>query len=409
MAMPEKAAARAIGGKAHKFGRKRSDFVRVLTKKMAIVTLSDVLLSKRAAKPGTVLRDKVLCGLCLRVGSRTQTFCIATTVRGQPVRLTLGRWPLITVAQARELALPILRQCRAGDFVKPARIQLPTLRQTLDEYGAARKVKASSLQRYRSLLTTHFAEWLDKPVSALSGAAFRQHCHEFVQTRGAALVDLGRGVIGSLLKYLGAVHNIDIQSPFARLGAAGLMPARPAARARKLAETRLPEWTKGVDTLPESQRDYLRLLMLSGLRRNEGLGIRRHDVDFDKGELTIPDTKNGKPHTLPITKAIREILARRCDGLEPGGLLFAGVSGEHVAEMAERAGAPTFTLHDLRKQLASVGARIGIGDAILRRILGHMPKTSDVLHRHYVSLTSSDIRLELERIQQELLTKCGGS
>ncbi|MCA8137309.1 integrase family protein [Burkholderia cepacia] len=374
---------------------------------MAIVTLSDGLLAKGAGKPGVVLRDKVLCGLCLRVGKRTQTFCVATSAGGQQVRVTLGRWPLLTVAQARELALPILRQCRAGDFIKPARIQLPTLRQTLDDYGAARKVKASSLQRYRSILATHFAEWLDKPISALSGAAFRQHCHDFVQTRGAALVDLGRGIIGSLLKFVGAIHNVDIQSPFARLGAAGLMPARPAARARKLDETRLPEWTRGVDALPESQRDYLRMLMLSGLRRNEGIGMRRRDVDFGKGEFTIPDTKNGKPHTLPITDATREILERRCNGLEPADLLFAGVSGEHVAEMAQRAGAPAFTLHDLRKQLASIGARMGIGDAILRRILGHMPKTSDVLHRHYVSLSPSDIRPALERVQRELLARCG--
>lgn len=376
---------------------------------MSIVTLSDALLAQGKNKPGVVLRDRVLCGLCLRVGRRTQTFCVATSARGQQVRVTLGRWPLLTVAQARELALPILRQCRAGDFVKPARIQLPTLRQTLDDYGTARKVKASSLHRYRSILTTHFAEWLDKPVSALSSVAFQQHCHEFVQAKGAALVDLGRGVISSLLKFVGAVHNVDIPSPFARLGAAGLMPARPAARARKLDETRLPEWTKCVDTLPAPQRDYLRLLMLTGLRRNEGTGIRRSDVDFEKSKLTIPDTKNGKPHTLPITSAMRDILEQRCDGLEPADFLFDSVSGDHVAEMAQRAGAPAFTLHDLRKQLASVGARIGIGDAILRRILGHTPKTSDVLHRHYISLSPSDISSELERIQQELLAKCRGT
>lgn len=373
---------------------------------MAIVTLSEALLAKRAGKPGTILRDRVLCGLCLRVGSRTQTFCVWTSVRNQPVRVTLGRWPLISVEQARELALPILRQCRAGDFVKPARIQLPTLREVLDEYGAARKVKESSLKRYKSILATHFAEWFDKPVSALASVAFRQHCHEFAQTKGAALVDLGRGIIGSLLKYVGAVYNVEIPSPFAKLGAAGLMPARPAARVRKLDENRLPEWKAGVDSLAEEQRDYLWLMMLTGLRRNEGTGIRRRDVDFDQDMLTIPDTKNGKPQSLPITEAMREFLERRCTGLEPAGLLFAGVSAEHVAEMAQRAGAPVFTLHDLRKQLASVGARIGIGDAILRRILGHMPKTSDVLHRHYISLSPSDIAPELTRIQAALLDAC---
>jgi len=71
--------------------------------------------------------------------------------------------------------------------------------------------------------------------------------------------------------------------------------------------------------------------------------------------------------------------------------------------MAMRAGAPDFTLHDLRKLLASVAARQGVADAILRRILGHAPKRGDVLHRHYVSLDAKDVAGALEEIQAALL------
>lgn len=371
---------------------------------MAIVTLSDALLSKRAAHAGAVLRDKVLCGLCLRVGKRTQTFCVATSVRGRQVRVTLGRWPLITVAQARELALPILRKCRAGEYsVTTAKVQLPTLREALGEYAKAKKVKASSFARYESFLKTHFLEWLDRPVSALGDAAFGEHCQKFAQSKGAALVDLGRGVIGSITRYLGAVYGVAIESPFARLGAAGLLPGRPDARARKLSEGDLPAWHKSVTTLPELQRDYLRLMLLTGLRKNEGTGIKRKDVDLLAGVLTIPETKGKKPHTLPITEPMREILDRRGAGLEASAMLFDGVSADHVTEMAERTGAPVFTLHDLRKLLASVGARLGIGDALLRRILGHAPKRGDVLHRHYVTLSEADIAAPLMAIQAELV------
>lgn len=79
--------------------------------------------------------------------------------------------------------------------------------------------------------------------------------------------------------------------------------------------------------------------------------------------------------------------------------MFDGLSADHVTEMAKRAGAPEFTLHDLRKLLASVGAWLEIGDAILRRILGHAPKRGDVLHRHYVSLNVGDIAKSLEEMQ----------
>ncbi|WP_423370152.1 site-specific integrase [Burkholderia sp. LMG 32019] len=333
-----------------------------------------------------------------------QTFCVASSVRGKQVRVTLGRWPLISVAQARELALPILRKCRAGEYsVATVRAELPTLRHALGEYAKAKRVKPSSLTRYESLLKTHFLEWLDRPVSALRESAFGDHCYKFAQSKGAALVDLGRAVVGSITNYLGAVYGVSIESPFVRLGAAGLLPGRPEARARKLTEGDLPAWRRAVGTLPELQRDYLKLILLTGLRKNEGGEIKRADVDLKQMVITIPETKGRKPHTLPITEMMREILERRCKGLESSSRLFEGVSVDHVTEMAERAGAPAFTLHDLRKLVASVGARMGIGDAVLRRILGHAPKRGDVLNKHYVELSEVDAASDLTRIQKALV------
>ena len=371
---------------------------------MAIVTLSDALIGRGLGPAGTILRDRTLCGLCLKVGRRSHSFVVATSVRGRQVRVTLGRWPLIRVDEARELALPILRQCRAGDYVvAPVRTRLLTLRELLAEYAKAKRVKASSLTRYESVLRTHFTEWMDRPVSALKDSAFATHCHEFAQSKGAAVVDLGRGIVGSMLRYLGAVHGIEIPSPFVRLGAAGLMPDRPKPRDRKLSEGDLKAWFPAIESLPDVQRDYLRLLLLTGLRKNEGSAIRRCDVDLAGGTLLIPDTKSKKPHCLPITALMRDVLERRCDTLETDDRLFEGLSADHVTEMAVRAGAPVFTLHDLRKLLASVAARQGVADAILRRILGHAPKRGDVLHRHYVSLDAGDVAGPLEQIQAALM------
>jgi len=311
---------------------------------------------------------------------------------------------LISVDEARELALPILRRCRAGEYmVAPVRAQLPTLRQVLPEYAKAKKVKASSLARYESVLKTHFADWFDRPVSALKEPEFGDHCYAFAQTKGAAIVDLGRGIVGSIIKFLFAVHGVSIENPFLRLSAAGLMPDRPQPRARNLSASDVPAWWQAVDCLSEKQGDYLRLIALTGLRKNEGRAVRCCDVDFASGVLMIPETKGKKSHSLPITMQMRQVLDRRCAGLMPERFLFDGLSADHVTEMAVRAGAPDFTLHDLRKLLASVGARMEIGDAVLRRILGHAPKRGDVLHRHYVSLSAADVLDPLSRIQETVM------
>src|SRR5690349_11214303 len=359
-------AVREIRGrnKQHEFGCLDHDFVLDLYSKMPIVTLSDALIGKGPGRVGTILRDRTLCGLCLKVGRRSHSFVVATSVRGRQVRVTLGRWPLISVDEARELALPILRRCRSGDYaVAPVQPKLPTLRQVLAEYAKAKKVKSSSLARYESVLRTHFADWFDRSVSAMKEPAFGDHCYQFAQTKGAAIVDLGRGIVGSIIKFFAAVHGVTLDNPFARLSVAGLMPNRPAPRARKLGESDLAVWWKSVGCLPEMHSDYLRLVALTGLRKNEARAIQCRDVDWAGNTLTIPETKGKKPHSLPITLHVRQVLERRCAGLKPGDNLFEGLSADHVTEMAERAGAASFTLHDLRKLLASVGARLMIGDA----------------------------------------------
>ncbi|MDD2721368.1 MAG: tyrosine-type recombinase/integrase [Gallionella sp.] len=370
---------------------------------MAIITLSEALLKKLSATDSRILRDRILCGFCLKANKRSRTFLVATSVRGQQFRMTLGYWPLMSVEEARTLAMTVLRDCRSGQMPVRKPTNYPTVRQALKAYCEAKGLQQSSRTRYDSLGRTHFADWLDQPVTVLADKAFSEHCHRFAQSNGAAIVELGRGVVGALLKYLNAVHGLKLDSPFNKLAAAGLLPERAKPRERLLRESGLPAWKYAVDKLPELQRDYLMLLLLTGLRRDEGHELRPKDIDFDSGILTIPKTKNGKIHTLPLTATIRAILLRRCNGLEPEQQLFAGVARDHVHKMVMRLGAPRFMLHDLRKMLATTGEKLSLSDTTMRRILNHTAPKSDVLHKHYVSLEVSDIAEPLHQIEEALI------
>lgn len=329
---------------------------------------------------------------------------VATTSAGHQVRITVGRWPLISTEDAREIAIKLLRECRSGKIpTKQHTEKLPTLRELLPNYAKAKNIKRSSLARYESMLRVHFSNWQDCHLHELSSAAFFKHCHEFAQTKGAALVEVGRGLIGALIKYINAVHGLQLKSPFQDLAAAGLMPDRAQPRLRRLQETDLAAWYQAVQVLPDKQRDMLMLLALTGLRRNEAASLRKNQIDLATGVMHIPETKTGHPHSLPTTPMLVEILKRRIHGLAENDLLFAGVSQDHLAEMTIRAGAPKFMLHDLRKLLATAGEKLGNSDAILRRILNHKAKKSDTLHRHYVQLSIADIEAPLTIIQERLL------
>ena len=372
---------------------------------MSIITLSDALIQKQALGPTRILRDRLLCGFCIKIGRRNRTFLVATSCRGKQIRMTLGRWPLLSVDEARQMAMTVLKSCRAGEPPAPATPPCTlTLGELLPEYAKAKGIKASSLKRYQSLASTHFREWLDQPIENFKSPAFAEHCHNFAQTKGAALVETGRGLIGSVIKYANAVYRIEVPNPFERLASAGLMPDRAQPRARKLQMNDLGKWSQAVEKLPDLQRDYLKLLVFTGLRRNEGANIKVEQVDFEHECLTIPETKNGKAHTLPITPVMKEILLRRCQAVGGTGTIFPRLSASHVAKMAMRLGAPDFMLHDLRKLFATTGEKLKVGDAVLRRILNHTAKKSDVLHRNYICLGLEDIKQSIEFIQTELLT-----
>ncbi len=59
---------------------------------MPIVLISEALLLRATAIDGRLLRDRVLCGFCVRMNARKRSFRIATSEAGRQFRMTLGYW-----------------------------------------------------------------------------------------------------------------------------------------------------------------------------------------------------------------------------------------------------------------------------------------------------------------------------
>lgn len=107
-------------------------------------------------------------------------------------------------------------------------------------------------------------------------------------------------------------------------------------------------------------RAYFALSLLLGTRKNEILGARWEEIDFDKCTWRIPTTKAGRSHLLPLPEpAVRllETLPRSDNSafVFPG----AGKTG-HLVEprkvwerVRTAANVPDVTIHDLRRTLGS--------------------------------------------------------
>ena len=133
----------------------------------------------------------------------------------------------------------------------------------------------------------------------------------------------------------------------------------------------------------------IRLLLLTGARRDEVLTLRWSQVDFERSALRLPDSKTGAK-VIPLGPTALDLLAtapRLDEGnpfVVPGRRVGGRLVGIHRpwVRIREKAGIGDVRLHDLRHSFASVGAAAGLGLPVLGAILGHNhPATSRMATR----------------------------
>ena len=124
----------------------------------------------------------------------------------------------------------------------------------------------------------------------------------------------------------------------------------------------------------------VRLLILTGQRRDEIAELRWDEVKLDLGMISLPPerVKNDLAHDIPVSPAVRAIIAAR--PRNESGLVFApGTSWSRRklrldAAITERLGKPLapWTLHDLRRTAATGMADIGIQPHVVEAVLNHI-------------------------------------
>jgi integrase len=120
----------------------------------------------------------------------------------------------------------------------------------------------------------------------------------------------------------------------------------------------------------------IKLLILSGARRNEMTELARDEITPDSIELRGDRTKNGMPHTIPITPMIRRVFNTL---LSTGKFVLNGTNrpfGDHSGAKEKVTPAiPPWTLHDLRRSFASGLQRLGVAPYIVELALNHRSGT----------------------------------
>jgi integrase len=153
-------------------------------------------------------------------------------------------------------------------------------------------------------------------------------------------------------------------------------PAKEKSRDRVLDDAELKLTWKAANAAGGAAGALVQLLILSGARRNEVTELARNGITADSIELQGNRTKNGLPHTIPITPMVRRVL----DALPSTGKFVLNDTdrpfGDHsgAKEKVTPAIRP-WTLHDLRRSFASGLQRLGVAPHIVELALNHRSGT----------------------------------
>ncbi|MGO9774704.1 MAG: tyrosine-type recombinase/integrase [Roseiarcus sp.] len=361
-------------------------------------------------------------GLGVRVtAGGTKSFVLEKLIGGKVRRITLGRCNDIPVSEAEKLALQRLAEIARGlDPIaekKRRDASATTLAEVFEAYVDSRALKSRTLGDYRRVVEIAFADWRRKPLAAIGREAVKRRFAKLRDDHGPAWANLCMRVLRALWRFAEGHHSDNAgRSPFPPNPTKVLSETRlwvKIDRRRTLIQPHeLAPWCGAVSALSsETMRDYLLLLLFTGLRRREGARLRWTDVDLEGRTLTIANPKNGKPHTLPLPPYILEMLSQRRQGAKSPFVFPGGGASGHIeepkkaAQTVARASGVDFSIHDLRRTFITIAESLDIPAYTLKRLLNHADG-ADVTSG-YIVMSVERLRVPMEKIASYLLHAMG--
>jgi integrase len=135
----------------------------------------------------------------------------------------------------------------------------------------------------------------------------------------------------------------------------------------------------------------IKLLVFTGARLGEVLGLQWQWIDFERGEARLPDSKTGAK-TVHLPPPARAVLAELPQVEGNPHVIVGGVAGEALVNLEKpwrairrEAGLEDVRLHDLRHAFASVAAASGMGLPIIGKMLGHTQAATTNRYAHLAS------------------------
>lgn len=358
--------------------------------------------------------DDDVTGFGVRVSAKgKKTFFVMARVNSRLIRATVGKSDTMTVDAARSKAKKMLVEMQEGrnpnDEVKSRRSGALTVGGIFKTFIETRKdrrqeLSERSISEYQMRFDKHLAHWKNRHISEITSNMV-QDLHSSIGSKiGTNSANRAIRFLRRLMNYSQSRHGIPTANP-----CKGIEWFKDGRRNVVIKPADFKRWFDTVDSMAnETARDYLLLILFSGLRRTEGFCLEWQHIDLYGKTLTIPDTKNGEPHTLPLSSFLHKLLSDRFERWhKPTGYVFPGwsktghiVSMEFATKFLKDAGLH-YTLHDLRRTFITTAEKLNFSQWTVKRLANH--KQVDVTGKHYIIYDIERLREPMEQISTELL------
>jgi integrase len=285
-------------------------------------------------------------------------------------RKSLGTYPAITLAEARELwrqakhevALgrdPAWRDSSGSNFETVAREWLKRDQSQNKSVAEVTRIVEKELLpawRHRSITNIHRHDILVLVDSIADRGSVTMARRVAAYVHRLFRWAVGRGIIES--------------NPAADLP----KPGREMKRDRVLTDDELAAVWKNAEALGWPYGDAIRLLILTGARRSEISDLQWAEVDGSAVKLTGARTKNGEPHKIPLSAPAQLVFSQipRIAGSEFvfGKPLSGGAWSQAKLKFSD-ADIPHWRIHDLRRTVATGLQRLGFNLQVIEAVLAH--------------------------------------
>lgn len=330
---------------------------------------------------------------------------------GKALRITLGRFPDLTVSEARKKAQAALTDLAQGinptEEKRKQRVRNITLRELLDRYLSDKSdLREASVLDYTKKLNQGFSDWMDKPINEISRDMVLSRRKQFDGGRDNKL-----RVLRLLMRYAVVTLKALDENPVDVLRDGSLW-SKPKRRKRLIPSDKLKDWYEAVLSLEnEKAKLYLLLLLHTGLRDQDIRYLEWSDLDLKIGSLIARDTKNHTDFTTYIPPQIFPLLKNLQQTTGESRYLFPGdskdgvmyVPRKQIAQVVKKTGID-FSSHDLKRTFLTIGEAAMIPFSLLKTLANH--KADGDVTAGYISTEANTMQQAIFKIAKYIDLHC---